>query len=432
MFLRIFKKNHQPTSFCHEKNVCITKPPAAFANLMAQQEKTFDILITGGRVIDPKNNMDAIADVAIKSGKIVKVAAGLNPGDAKQVVNAKGLVVTPGLIDIHGHVFHGTQEDHYLSDGLSALPPDGFTFRAGVTTIVDCGGAGWKNLATFRKNVIGSSKTRVLSFMNIVGEGMRGGQYEQDVNDMDAAITAKTALENKDIVVGFKLAHFSGHDWRPTERVTEAGRLAGMPVIIDFGGATPTLSIEELFMKKLRPGDIYTHAYAALDGTRETIVDEKTGVLKPFVLAAQKRGIIFDVGYGGASFNFTQAIPALKAGLYPNTISTDLHTGSMNTSMKSQIDVMSKFMLMGMPLKAVIHASTWKPAQVINRTEIGNLSAGAEADVSILRVRKGEFGFYDKTGYYVPGTERLECEVTIKGGQVVYDMNGLTKPIYVK
>lgn len=402
------------------------------ATLLAQQEKSYDILITGGRVIDPKNNTDAIADVAIKSGKIVKVAPGLNPADARQVVNAKGLIVTPGLIDIHGHVFHGTQEDHYLSDGLSALPPDGFTFRAGVTTIVDCGGAGWRNLSTFRKNVIGSSKTRVLSFMNIVGEGMRGGKYEQDVNDMDAAITAKTAMENKDIVVGFKLAHFSGHDWRPTERVTEAGRLAGMPVIIDFGGASPTLSIEELFMKKLRPGDIYTHAYAALDGTRETIVDEKTSVLKPFVLAAQKRGIIFDVGYGGASFNFTQAIPALKAGLYPNTISTDLHTGSMNTSMKSQIDVMSKFMLMGMALPAVIHASTWKPAQVINRTELGHLSPGAEADVTVLRMRKGEFGFYDKTGYFIPGKERLECEVTIKGGQVMYDMNGLTKPIYVK
>jgi dihydroorotase len=401
-------------------------------NLLAQQEKTFDILISGGRVIDPKNKLDAIADVAIKSGKIVKVAPGLNPGDARQVVNAKGLIVTPGLIDIHGHVFHGTQEDHYLSDGLSALPPDGFTFRAGVTTIVDCGGAGWKNLATFRKNVVGSSRTRVLSFMNIVGEGMRGGKYEQDVNDMDAAVTAKTALENKDLVVGFKLAHFSGHDWRPTEKVTEAGRIAGMPVIIDFGGATPTLSIEELFMKKLQPGDIYTHTYAALDGTRETIVDEKTGILKPFVLEAQKRGIIFDVGYGGASFNFTQAIPALKAGLYPNTISTDLHTGSMNTSMKSQIDVMSKFMLMGMPIHEVIHASTWKPAQVIKRTELGHLSPGAEADVTVIRLRKGDFGFYDKTGYFMPGKERLECEVTIKGGQVVYDMNGLTKPIYVK
>jgi dihydroorotase len=431
-FYVFLKRTINQQAFAMKKISALLSLLLLFANLMAQQEKTFDILVIGGRVIDPKNNMDAIVDVAIKSGKIVKVAPGLNPGDAKQVVNAKGLVVTPGLIDIHGHVFHGTQEDHYLSDGLSALPPDGFTFRAGVTTIVDCGGAGWKNLATFRKNVVGSSKTRVLSFMNIVGEGMRGGKYEQDVNDMDAAITAKTALENKDIVVGFKLAHFSGHDWRPTERVTEAGRLAGMPVIIDFGGATPTLSIEELFMKKLRPGDIYTHTYAALDGTRETIVDEKAGVLKPFVLTAQKRGIIFDVGYGGASFNFTQAIPALKAGLYPNTISTDLHTGSMNTSMKSQIDVMSKFMLMGMPLNAVVHASTWKPAQVINRTELGNLSTGAEADVTILRVRKGAFGFYDKTGYYVPGTERLECEVTIKGGQVVYDMNGLTKPIYAK
>jgi dihydroorotase len=402
------------------------------SGLVAQTEKTYDILITGGRVIDPRNNMDAVADVAVKSGKIVKVAPGLNPGDARQVVNAKGLIVTPGLIDIHGHVFHGTQEDHYLSDGLSALPPDGFTLRAGVTTIVDCGGAGWKNLATFRKNVVNSSKTRVLSFMNIVGEGMRGGKYEQDVNDMDADITAKTAMANKDIVVGFKLAHFSGHDWRPTERVTAAGKTAGLPVIIDFGGATPTLSIEELFMKKLRPGDIYTHAYAALDGTRETIVDEKTGVLKPFVLEAQKRGIIFDVGYGGASFNFTQAIPALKAGLYPNTISTDLHTGSMNTSMKSQIDVMTKFMLMGMSLPAVIHASTWKPAQVINRTELGHLSPGAEADVTVLRIRKGDFGFYDKTGYFIPGKERLECEVTIKGGQIAYDMNGLTKPIYVK
>ena len=121
------------------------------SGLVAQTEKTYDILITGGRVIDPRNNTDAVADVAVKSGKIVKVAPGLNPGDARQVVNAKGLIVTPGLIDIHGHVFHGTQEDHYLSDGLSALPPDGFTLRSGVTTIVDCGGAGWKNLATFRK-----------------------------------------------------------------------------------------------------------------------------------------------------------------------------------------------------------------------------------------------------------------------------------------
>ena len=336
------------------------------------------------------------------------------------------------MIDIHGHVFWGTNADRYLSDGNSALPPDGFTFRNGVTTIVDCGGAGWKNFALFKKNVIDVSKTRVLSFLNIVGEGMRGGKYEQDIEDMNPAKAAEMALANKEYIVGFKLAHFSGFTWVPTERVVEAGKLANIPVIIDFGGSRPTLSIEELYMKKLRPGDIYTHAYASLDGSRETIVDEKTNQLKPFVLAAQKRGIIFDVGYGGASFNYTQAIPALKAGLYPNTISTDLHTGSMNTSMKGQLDVMSKFLQMGMSLPDVINASSWAAAQVIKKSDLGNLSVGAPADIAILHLRKGNFGFYDKTGYKVTGDKRFECEMTIKGGNIVFDMNGIATPIYAK
>lgn len=396
------------------------------------QSPVYDILIKGGTLIDPKNKINGIRDIAIKEGKIAAVSPDLSSASAKQVVDAKGLIVTPGLIDIHGHVFWGTNADRYLSDGNSALPPDGFTFRNGVTTIVDCGGAGWKSFALFKKNVIDVSKTRVLSFLNIVGEGMRGGKYEQDTTDMDPSKAAETALANKDHIVGFKLAHFSGYTWTPTEHVVEAGRLANMPVIIDFGGARPNLSIEELFMKKLRPGDIYTHAYAALDGSRETIVDEKTHQLKPFVITAQKRGIVFDVGYGGASFNFTQAIPALKAGLYPNTISTDLHTGSMNTSMKGQLDVMSKFLLMGMPLAEVINASSWAAAQTIKKLDLGHLSIGAPADIAVLNIRKGNFGFYDKTGYKVKGDKRFECEMTIKGGNIVYDMNGIATPIYVK
>jgi dihydroorotase len=272
----------------------------------------------------------------------------------------------------------------------------------------------------------------VLSFLNIVGAGMRGGNYEQNLADMDPKLAANTAKQYKGTIVGFKLAHYSGHDWTPTDRVVEAGQLAGMPVIIDFGGARPALSIEELFFKHLRPGDIYTHTYASLDGSRETVVDEQTNVLRPFVLKAQQRGIVFDVGYGGASFNFTQAIPALKAGFFPNTISTDLHTGSMNTSMKSQLDVMSKFMLMGMPLTEVIRASTWSAAQAIHKEELGHLSEGAEADICLLNIRKGDFGFYDKTGYKVPGKERFECEMTIRAGAVVYDLNGIADPIYVK
>jgi dihydroorotase len=409
----------------------ITLFVALSLQLKAQAPASFDVLVKGGHVIDPKNGIDAVMDIAIKAGKIFKVGKNLPASEAKQVVDATGLKVVPGIIDMHAHVFAGTQPDHYLSDGLSALMPDGYTFRVGVTTVVDCGGAGWKNFATFKKNVIDISQTRVLSFLNIVGEGMRGGNYEQDIADMNPKLAANTAKQYKDYIVGFKLAHFNGADWTPTTRAVEAGKLAELPVIIDFGGSQPNLSIQELFFNHLRPGDIYTHTYAALNGAREEIVDANN-TLKPFVLEAQKRGIIFDVGYGGASFNYTQAIPALKAGLFPNTISTDLHTGSMNSSMKDQLSVMSKFMNLGMPLFEVIKASTWKPAQVINRTNLGHLTEGAEADIAILNIRKGSFGFYDKTGYKVNGTEKFECELTIKGGKVVYDLNGLANPIYVK
>jgi dihydroorotase len=395
------------------------------------QSQSYDLLIRNGRVIDPKNKIDAKMDIAVSDGKIAKVASKIE-GTARQTIDASDLIVTPGLIDIHGHVFHGTQEDHYLSDGLSALPPDGFTLRVGVTTIVDCGGAGWRNFSTFKKNVIDKSTTRVLSFLNIVGHGMRGGNWEQDIADMDSKLSANTARSNKAHIVGFKLAHYSGYDWTPTERVVEAGKQADMPVIIDFGGARPALSLEELFMRKLRPGDIYTHAYAKLDGSRETIVDESTNTLLPFIQAARARGIVFDVGYGGASFNYTQAIPALKAGFFPTTISTDLHTGSMNTSMKDQLSVMSKFMQMGMPLAEVIKASSWSAAKAIKREELGHLTEGAEADIAILNVRKGNFGFYDKTGYKVNGTEKFECEVTVRAGKIAFDMNGRANPVYAR
>lgn len=388
--------------------------------------QTYDMLIKGGRLIDPKNNIDATMDIAIKDGKVAKVAKSISEKEAGKTIAAEGLVVTPGLIDMHGHVFHGTEPNHYLSNGLVALPPDGFTFRVGVTTIVDCGGAGWKNFETFKKNVIEPSKTRVLAFMNIVGEGMRGGAWEQNTGDMDAKLSGMVARQNREHVVGFKVAHYGNRDWIPIDRAVEAGRIADMPVIVDFGGsnAFEPLSIRELFFERLRPGDIYTHTYAELSGARETVVDRTTRAFQPFVLEAQKRGIIFDVGYGGASFEFKQAIPALAAGLYPNTISTDLHTGSMNAAMKDMLNVMTTFMAMGMELPDVIEASTWKPAQVIQRTELGHLSEGAIADLSILNIRDGDFTLWDRTGQKVPTGQKLECEVTVKDGIVVYDLNG--------
>jgi len=391
----------------------------------------YTLLLKGGTLIDPKNNINTMMDVAVKEGVIAEVGRNIPPSKAKQVIDISGLYITPGLIDIHGHVFAGTTPEGDLSDGFSSLHPDGYTFRVGVTTIVDAGGPGAANFEIFKKNIIDRSRTRVLAFLNISSAGMKGHEYteyQQDVKYFDAQLAAETAKKYKDYIVGIKVAHFHSPDFIAVDRTVEAGRLANMPIMVDFGGSKPRLSIEELFMKRMRPGDIFTHVYGELLETKEAIVDIETNTLKPFVLKARDRGIIFDVGHGGASFRYSQAIPALKAGLYPHTISTDLHTGSMNAAMKDMLNVMSKFMTMGMPLPEVIKASTWKSAQVINREELGHLSVGAVADIAVLNLKKGKFGFYDVTRYKQVGSEKLECEMTIKGGNIVYDLNAIAIP----
>jgi len=392
-----------------------------FALVVNAQE--YDILIKNGHVIDTKNGIDKISDVAIKDGKIAEVSSNISESKAKKTIEAKGLYVSPGLIDIHSHNFHGTEHDAYLSDSFTALPPDGFSFRSGVTTIVDVGGAGWRNFKLFKENVIDQSQTRVLSFLNIVGSGMKGGAIEQNLSDMNPKLTSMVAKQYPEYVVGVKLAHYSGFDWTPAERVVEAGKLANIPVMIDFGGSEPELSLTTLFMEKLRPGDIFTHAYAHVDG-RTPVVNEK-GKVEDFAWAAQKRGIVFDVGHGGGSFLFEQVIPAMKQGFKPNTISTDLHTGSMNGGMKDIVNVMSKFLNMEMTVSDVISRTTWNSAQTIKREDLGHLSVGAVADVTILNLREGDFGFVDTKGKKMKGTKKLECELTVREGKVVYDLNGL-------
>ncbi|MEX1055168.1 MAG: amidohydrolase/deacetylase family metallohydrolase [Rhodothermales bacterium] len=392
------------------------------------QAQNLDLLIRNGHVIDPKNGIDAVMDVGIVDGKIAEVAAGIPVSRAETVVDATGLYVTPGLIDLHAHVFHGTEEDAYISNSYTSVPPDAFTFRSGVTTAVDVGSAGWRNLRQFIEQTVEHSDTRILAFLNIVGSGMKGGTIEQNLADMDSKLTAMTANRYRDVVVGVKLAHYMGHEWGPTDRAVEAGRQADIPVMIDFGGADPRLSIRELFFDHLRPGDIFTHAYANLD-SRESVVDEQ-GRLRPFVLDAQKRGIVFDVGHGGGSFMYSAALPATRAGLWPNTISTDLHTGSMNAGMKDITNVMSKFLNLGMSLKDVVAATTSKPAEIIKRPALGNLDVGAEADVAVIRLREGVFGFVDTRGFRVPGRQKLETELTVRAGKVVWDLNGISRPAW--
>jgi dihydroorotase len=388
--------------------------------LSAQQK--YDLLLKGGHVIDPRNRISAVRDVAIANGKVAAVAASIDPADAFKVVDASGYYVTPGLVDIHVHVYAGTGErGSYAGD--NSLYPDGFTLRAGVTTIADAGSSGWRSFEDFKQRIIDRSKTRILALLNIVGHGMRGEKFEQNLADMEARPTADMALRYKGLIVGIKTAHYAGPEWTPVERAVEAGTQANLPVMVDFGINHAERPMAELVTRKLRPGDIYTHAFS---GLRNEL--DESGRVNPGMWEGRKRGVIFDVGHGGGSFAWRIAVPALKEGFLPDSISTDLHIGSMNSGMKDMLNVMDKFLAMGMSLDDVIARSTWNPAREIRHEELGHLSAGAPADIAVLRLESGNFGFVDMYGARLRGTQKLTCELTLRDGKVVYDLNGMTRP----
>ncbi|MBI4909101.1 MAG: amidohydrolase/deacetylase family metallohydrolase [Acidobacteria bacterium] len=387
--------------------------------LLAQQAQ-YDLLLKNGTVIDPRNNVNARRDVAISAGKIAAVEASIAPSRARKVVDAAGLYITPGLVDLHVHVFAGGMGQSYSSGRLSIYPDD-HTFRSGVTTVVDAGTSGWKNFPEFKERVIDRARTRVLVLLNIVGAGM-GGIVEQNTADMDAQAAAKTAKQYPDVIVGFKTAHYQGPEWIAVERGIEAGTIAGLPLMVDFGAFRAERPYEELVTRKLRPGDMSTHTYLAW----VPMLDSSNKV-RPFLFEARKRGVLFDAGHGGGSFVWRHAARAMEQGLPPDSISTDLHYTSMNAGMKDMLNVMSKFLIMGMPLDQVILRSTWNPARQIKRQELGHLSVGAVADIAVLRVEEGKFGFVDVYGAKMEGNKRLRGELTVRDGKVVWDLNGLTR-----
>ena len=378
----------------------------------------YDLLLKGGHVIDAKNEINGAMDVAIHGGKIAAVETAIPASKAKKVVDVSGLYVTPGLVDIHVHVYAGTGMKGAYS-GDNSVYPDGFTFRSGVTTVVDVGSSGWRNFPDFKQRVIDRAKTRVLAMLNIVGKGMGGGPIEQNLDDMDTRATAKVAKEYPDTVVGIKTAHYEGPEWIPVDRAVEAGKLANIPVMVDFGVFRPERPFSELVTKRLRPGDMYTHTYLG----RVPMLDEN-GKLRPYLFEARKRGVKFDVGHGGGSFWWRQAIPAIRQGFVPDSISTDLHITSMNAGMKNMLNVMSKIMSQGVSLEDVVGMSTWAPVQQIKRTELGHLSVGAIADVAVIRMDNGEFGFLDVRKARAMGDRLLTAELTLKDGEVMWDLNG--------
>src|SRR5438132_3603999 len=381
----------------------------------------YDLLLQGGHVIDGKNKINAVRDVAIKDGKIAEVAAKIDPAKAAKVVDVSGLYVTPGLVDIHVHVYAGTGMRGAYS-GDNSVYPDGFTFRAGLTTVVDAGSSGWRNFPDFKDRVIDRSKTRVLAFLNIVGSGVDGDPVEQNTQDMDSQAAAAMARQYPNIIVGFKTAHFEGPEWTAVDHALKAGKLTGLPVMVDFGRFRPERPYEELVGSRLRPGDISTHMYLDF-----IYMLDASGKVLPYLFEAKKRGVIFDVGHGGGSFVFNQAVPAVRQGFLPDSISTDLHVGSMNAGMKDMLNVMSKFLNFGMSVQDIVLRSTWNPAKEIKHEDLGHISVGDSADISVIRIEKGKFGFVDSLGGRLEGRQKLVCELTVRNGLVVWDLNGIAR-----
>lgn len=388
--------------------------------------QSIDLLLKGGHVFDPKNGIDTIMDVAVADGKILRVAAAIPEAEAQKVVDVRGLFVCPGLIDIHTHVFVGSHANQF-ADGINSLSPDDFTLRAGITTVVDAGTSGWRNFPQFKEQVIDRSKTRILSFLNIAGGGMTGDDAQQDLAEMNVDSAVKRVAEYPDVIVGIKIGHYEGEAWTPFERALAAGRAAEIPLFVECH--LPAYSLADQ-LSHMRPGDIITHSYEQIK-EREPVINE-AGTLRPEVLAAKERGILFDVGHGGAGFWFSQAIPALEQGLWPYTFGTDMHRFSVNAGMKDMLNVMSKYLAMGMPLKDVLLRGSWNPAQAIGREDLGNLSPGAVADIAVLRLREGDFGFVDAGGNRLSGNRKFDAELTLRAGKVVWDLNGLTAKEFEK
>lgn len=374
----------------------------------------YDLLLKGGHVIDPKNNLDAPRDVAITNGKIARVAPNIPASEAAKTVDVSGLYVTPGLIDIHVHVYL------WPTAAGEAVQPDAFSFRSGVTTMVDAGSAGARNFDDFRDRIINRAKTRVLAFLNIAAAGMGTG-HEDDLEGLDADAAIRVAKANPDLIVGFKSAHYGGPGWESVSAAVKAGDATNKPVMVDFGRINATRNLNTLFMDKLRPGDIYTHCYS---GHRQELLDN--GKLNPAMQAGRKRGIIFDLGHGAGSFYWYVAVPAYAEKFYPDSVSTDLHINSMNAGMKDFANSMSKLLNLGSSLADVVRMSTWNPAKEIKRPELGNLDVGSDADIAVLRLDKGNFGFVDSAGARKSGNQLLTAELTLRAGKVMWDLNGRT------
>jgi len=370
----------------------------------------YDLLIKGGVVVDPSQGLNAARDIALSDGKVAAIEHSIDDGEAREVVDAAGLIVAPGLIDLHVHVFWGVS--HF------GIDPDITSLAKGVTTAVDAGSAGSATFPAFRRYVLQTAETRIYSLLNISAMGMIANEVGE-LEELRWAIVedaVATGLNNPDYVVGIKARlsrQIAGEqDVEALNRAIEAAAAINGFVMIHVGDTKTPL--EEL-TAMLRPGDVVTHAF---HDRSEGLLDD-VGRVKPGIKEAQTRGVVFDVGHGAGSFAFDTAEKALADGFRPDNISSDLHIYNVEGPVHDQVSVLSKFMCLGLSLDDVIRLSTESASKVLGSTDaLGTLRVGAEGDVTLMRREEGDFTFTDSVGVSVQGRERLSHVLTVKDGRV--------------
>jgi len=380
----------------------------------ARPPKRYDLLLKDGRVIDPSQEISGPRDVAILGHTIARVAANIPESDAGHVLDVSGSIVTPGLIDVHVHVY----------DGVAPLgiPPDPNCVAKGVTTVIDAGSAGAHTFPGFRKYVIDVCHTRVRALLNIsvVGQSTMSTDNPHgellDLRYANPSLAVRTIERNRDVILGVKVRlsrDIAGdNDLKALHLAREAADAVKLPLMAHIGGThTP---LEDL-LNVLRAGDVITHCFHGRDGG---ILDEK-GRVRPAVLAAVDRGVHLDVGHGAGSFMFDVAEKAIKQGLLPGTISSDLHQFNIHGPVFDLATTLSKFLHLGLTLEQVIARVTTHPAKTFGFAGgLGTLREGAEADVAVFSLREGDYTFIDAMGHRRTGHRKLFPVATIKSGRL--------------
>ncbi len=379
--------------------------------MLPRTMKRFDVLVWGGTVVDPANRVHEVRDVGLQGGRVVACEQGLDPRDAGQVIDAAGRIVTPGLIDLHVHVFYGVS--HY------GIPPDSHCLARGVTTAVDAGSAGADTIAGFRRFVLDVSDTRLYALVNISRQGMIDPEVNElhDLRLADPGAAVRAAREHADLVVGIKarlsraIVEHNG-SIAPLKRARQAADELGLPIMIHIGDTPDPLSE---ILPLLNAGDIVTHCY---HGSANGVLDE-AGRVRPEVRAAVERGVVLDVGHGRGSFSFDVARRALAQDLRPGTISSDVHVYNVDGPVYDLATTLTKFMLLGMALDEVVRLATAAPAAAARLPSwLGHLGVGAAGDVAVFEQTEGRFEFQDSVGASMTGEYRLAPQAVVQGGRV--------------